>query len=286
MAFDKVATRTNAKLRLALSGTAGAGKTHSSLLFAKAFGKKIGLMDSERGSSKKVVGLPGIPEFFTEYLEEKNIQEYLAKIAEAAEAQVDVLVIDSFSHSWLGALEAVDKMGGSKFTNGWKVISPLVTKLTDAILSYPGHVIATMRSKGEYVLDEVNGKKVPRKVGMATVAREGTDFEFDVMLEMSPDGSIQVTKTRCPALADHAFTRSDIPKIAATLAAWLDTGAQVSPADAFAEKIRFVQSQATLDAVVTEIRAAIAASAMTQEEAAPLKPTILAKKRELEGVES
>lgn len=281
MAFDKVATRKNAKLRLAISGTAGSGKTYSALLIAGVFGGKVGVMDSERSSSQKYAGTPGIPEFFVEDLEEKNLQEYLQKIQEAAQAGIDVLVIDSYSHSWLGALETVDKMGGNKFSNGWKAVSPLITKLNDAILSYPGHVICTMRSKAEYAVekDEKTGKAIPKKLGMATVARDGTDYEFDVMLDVTPEGGLSVSKTRCSLLNGQLYTRDDVSKIAKTLKSWLSDGAPVSAVDAMSERIRFAKDEAALTALVDELKKLSAADREI------LKPVFMSKKREFQVTE-
>jgi len=279
MAFETLATRKNAKLRLALTGTAGEGKTHGALLFAGAFGTKIGVMDSERGSSKKVVGLSGIPPFFLECLEEKNVQEYLEKIGEAAAAGVDVLVIDSYSHSWIGALETVDKMGGSKFSNGWKVVSPMVTKLVDSILNYPGHVIATMRSKGEYVTEQINGKSVPRKVGMGVVARDGTEFEFDVILDLSGASIsapiLTVSKTRCQALDGKVFERADIPKIANTLKTWLGEGAPELAVDVLTRQVKFASSQDELAALIPALKE------LAPEDLVVMRAVYLARKNEL-----
>jgi hypothetical protein len=252
------AQRRNAKLRLAISGTAGAGKTYTALLLAAHFGTRIAVLDSERGSALKYAGEPGLPSFDHANLEEKTVQEYLRTIGEAAAIGYDVLVIDSYSHSWLSALEAVDKMSGaSKFSSGWKVISPLVTKLVDAILFYPGHVIATLRSKADYAIekDEKTGKAIPKKLGMATVARDGTDYEFDVMLDLTVDGGLSVSKTRCSALNGRVWTRDEAPKVAATLAKWLGAGAALSPLEALTERIRGAPSLGALAAIVPEIKA-------------------------------
>lgn len=281
MAFEKLASRRNAKLRLAIEGTAGAGKTRGALTIAKEFGTKIGLLDSERGSSQKYAGEPWAPAFFVEDLEDKTIQEYTAKLHEAAEAGIDCLIIDSYSHSWIAALETVDKMsaGSSKFSSGWKVVSPLVSKLVDAILNYPGHVIATMRSKADYVVekDEKTGKQVPRKVGMAAVAREGTDYEFDVVLDVTVEGGLTVAKSRCAALVGQIYTREDVPKIAKQLKAWLSEGAPISARDAFADRIRFARSEEELKALIPELAKLDAAD----REA--LKPVYQARKAEFAG---
>lgn len=275
MSFKR-AERKNAKLRLALTGTSGSGKTYSSLLLAREFGTKIAVLDSERGSASLYADL--VP-FDVCELEEKNIPEYLEKIREAGEAGYEVLVIDSFSHSWISALETVDMMSGSgsKFSSGWKVVSPMVTKLVDAILSYPGHVIATMRSKAEYVLEEnEKGKKVPRKVGMASVARDGTDYEFSIMLDLSVDGVVTVSKTRCSALAGGIYPREEIPKIAKTIRAWLDSGAQQTARDVMAERIRFAKDDAALAALVPEMQK------LAEEDRKALRDVYLRRKAEFQ----
>lgn len=255
MAFNTLATRKNIRLRLALSGVAGSGKTYTALRLAGILGGSIGVMDSERSASRKYVGKTGIPAFFLEELEEKNVQEYLTKVSEAAAAGVEVLVIDSYSHSWIGALETVDKMGGSKFSNGWKVVSPLVTKLVDAILSYPGHVIATMRSKTAYEVEkDERGKAVPKKIGMATVSRDGTDYEFDVMIDMDDSGHMKVSKTRCSELAGWISPREDIDKVASILKTWMSEGSPITPRDELADSIRRASTLEGLSALVSRIK--------------------------------
>jgi DNA replication protein DnaC len=47
----KPATKSNLKIRLALSGASGSGKTFSALAIASHIGKKIALIDTERGSA-------------------------------------------------------------------------------------------------------------------------------------------------------------------------------------------------------------------------------------------
>lgn len=269
MAF-KPAQRKNAKLRLALSGTAGAGKTYSALLIAKEFGSKIAVMDSERGSTSLYADLV---KFDVCELEEKNLQEYIASIKEAAAAGYDVLVIDSYSHSWMGALEAIDKMGG--WVKGGKTVTPMVAKLVDTILSYPGHVIATLRSKADFAIETVDGRARMKKMGMATVAREGTDFEFSVMLELTTEGGLTVSKSRCSAIAGGVYSREDVPKIAQKLKAWLSEGVAQTPLETLTDRIRFASTQAELSALVPELKT------LAPADLATIKPIYAARKTEI-----
>lgn len=285
MAF-KPAARRNSKLRLALTGPAGSGKTWTMLQILKALGcKRIGVMDSERGASQKYAQKSGGAEgagswaFEVAELTEKTPNEYLGTMREAAENGIDGLGIDSFSHSWMGALEMVDRGGG--WARVGKTVSPLVQRLVDGILSYPGHVVATLRSKSEHVIekDERTGRTTMRKVGMAAVAREGTEFEFDVILDLSVDGVITVTKTRCSALAGGVYTRDDVPKIVAALRAWLDEGAPLSAVEAFAERIRFADSPERLAALVPEL------AALSRDDKLAIKPIYERRKVELSNEE-
>lgn len=272
MSLFKRAERKNAKLRLAISGTAGAGKTYSALLMAKEFGSKIAVLDSERGSASLYSHLV---QFDVCELEGKTLQEYIETIKAAANEGYEVLVIDSYSHSWIGALEAVDKMGG--WVRGGKAVSPLVAKLVDTILSYPGHVIATMRSKADYSIETVDGKARMKKLGMATVARDGTDYEFSVMLEVTTEGGLTVSKSRCSAIAGGIYSREDVVKIARQLRDWLGEGAPVSERDALAEKIRFAASEEDLAALLPALKA------LPADDAAALRTVYVAKKQALAG---
>lgn len=229
--FQK-ATKEQAKLRMAIDGVAGSGKTYSSLVLARELGGRCAVIDTEYGSASKYADLFS---FDSAALQEFSLDTYLRAIGEARKAGYEVLVIDSLSHAWSGkggALEEVDRTGGAnKFANGWRAVTPKHNQLVEAMLSYPGHVIATMRRKTEYVVEEVNGKKVPRKVGLAPVQREGMEYEFDVVCDLDIDGSLHIAKTRCSALAERAtsLTRRDLQEVGGILKAWLTTGATPKP---------------------------------------------------------
>lgn len=257
MAFD-LATRKNAKLRLAIDGTSGSGKTYGALVIAGVLGGKIGVLDSETGSASLYAGAPGIPPFGVEELEGATIQEYLEKITMAAAEGIDVLIVDSYSHSWMSTLEAVDRAGG--WAKAGKTISPLTGRLVKALQSYPGHVIATMRSKTDYAIDtDAKTGKVAgmRKIGVNPIARPDTEYEFTVMLTLDREGGVTVSKSRCGASLpmDQAYSRNDLPKIAERLKRWLAEGAPVSAAVALAERIRFAQSREALKPIGDELRA-------------------------------
>jgi hypothetical protein len=283
MAFETDAVRSSATLKIALEGPPGFGKTYSALLMAKELSrKKIGLLDSENGRALKSAGQPGIPPFKHEPLAEPSLQDYLAMTDAAADAGVDVLIYDSWSHSWMAALEAVEAMGGHKFSNGWKVISPLVKQLIRKMLGYPGHCIATMRVDTEWSTDkDEKGKMVPQKVGLKTVAGQGVEYEFDWVLRFIGGNKLQVMKTTNEQLLprDSIIDRADLPKIARRLVEWLNDAPAPSPTDVIARRI-LVASNEELRAMIPELKALDAGA---QER---LRPLFAARKEKLAAQEA
>ena len=227
MSFKK-ATKEQSKLRLALMGPAGSGKTFSALTFAQALGKKIAVIDSERGSASKYADKF---EFDTCDLDNHDPRTY-TKLIKEAEKEYDVLIIDSLSHAWAGrdgALEQVDKaakrsQSGNSFS-AWRDVTPMHNELVDAIIGARCHVIATLRTKQEYVLEEnAKGKKVPRKVGMAPVQRDGVEYEFDVLADLNIEHDLIVSKTRCDALDGYVKNKPG-KEFGEALAEWVNAGA-------------------------------------------------------------
>lgn len=224
----KAAKKYDAKLRLALSAPTGSGKTWTALLIAERLaavtGSKIALIDTEHGSASKYAD-----RFAFDVLELDSFGplEYVAAIAAAQSAGYGILVIDSLSHAWFGkggALEQVDRAGGkggNSYT-AWRDVTPQQNRLVDAMIGCDMHLIVTMRAKQDYVIEEDSrGKKVPRKVGMAPIQRDGIEYEFDVVAEMDTNLCLTIVKTRCPALYNVVLQPPTGTEIADTLLAWL-----------------------------------------------------------------
>ena len=81
--------------------------------------------------------------------------------------------------------------------------------LIDKIVSAPLHILVSMRSKTEWIIDrdERTGKTAPRKVGLAPVMRDGIEYEFDVCGDMDQENTLVITKSRCPKLAGGVFPK-------------------------------------------------------------------------------
>lgn len=247
MQFEK-ATKTASRLRMALVGPSGAGKTFTALTIAAALADlRVAVIDTERGSAAKYADRF---DFDVLELERHSPANYVEAIETAiAAGSFDVLVVDSLSHAWIGrggALEQVDAEASrtsSKSTfAAWRHVTPQHNRLVDAICSAPLHVIATMRSKTEWVLEpDERGRTKPRKVGTQAVQRDGVEFEFDVCGEMDPAGNVlHVTKSRCPDLQD-AIVHQPGGEVADTLRQWL--AGEVTP---FGRACAAVMGAATL----------------------------------------
>jgi DNA polymerase III delta prime subunit len=227
------ATRTSAKARIALAGPSGSGKTWTGLALATELGDRVAVIDTERGSASKYAGVNGW-KFDTVAPGSFAPMDLVALLSEAGQAGYDVLMLDSWSHYWMGVdgmLEQVDRRarGGNNFS-GWKEVRPDERRMIDALISYPGHVIVTLRVKTEYVIEQnERGKSVPRKVGLKPEQREGVEYEFDLVGDMDHENTLTVSKTRIPALR-QAVIKEPGEDLAKVVADWLADGESVPDA--------------------------------------------------------
>lgn len=227
MVFQK-ATKQKAKLRMALMGPSGSGKTYSALNIAQYLGKKVCVVDTEGNSASKYANLF---DFCTLSLTDCHPNNFIKAIDAAVAEGFDVVIIDSLSAAYNGKnglLELADREK-MKLTNNfqaWAKVAPLQNALTQKLLTAPIHILATLRVKMAYDMQEENGKKKPVKVGLAPIQKEGIEYEFDILAEMTPGNMLIVSKTRCPELNDQTFDKPG-KEVADILSQWLNDG--VSP---------------------------------------------------------
>ncbi len=211
----KKATKSTIKIRLALSGASRSGKTFSALAVALYLGKKIAVIDTERGSASRYADLFN---FDVCELAHHHPSKYIEAIQAAVEADYEVIIIDSLTHAWYAELELVDQAKNS--FSAWKNVRPLERKLIDTIVKSNAHIIATMRSKTEWDTTPVNGKIQPKKIGTAPIQTNGIEFEFDIAGELSNEHILYISKSRCPALQDTSWHKPS-KDFAYQLRAWM-----------------------------------------------------------------
>lgn len=178
------AERKRAKMKLALQGSSGSGKSMSALLLAHGMTDdwtKIAVIDTENGSASLYAHLG--PYLVIHLTPPFSPERYIEAIKICEEAQIEVVIIDSISQCWEFLLDVHANMQGNTFSN-WSKITPRQSAFMNKVLQSPCHIIATMRTKQDYVLSEKNGKTVPEKVGLKAIQRDGVDYEFTIVLDL------------------------------------------------------------------------------------------------------
>lgn len=209
MAFEfKPATLRKHKARVALAGFEGTGKSRTGLGILRGLvgpDGRIAGIDTEHDRLLYYAGrYPGTnqPTGFDHLgLVDYALEFYMEALQVAARARYDGVFIDSVSHGYEGQnglLEFVGRIGedsGDTFGAGWRKATPLQKRFIDAILSYPGHIVLTVRTKVAYVVElNEKGKNEPRKVGTKPIQREGFFYEFDLIGSMDQAHTLTIQK--------------------------------------------------------------------------------------------
>lgn len=224
------AERKQSRLRIAIAGPAGSGKTYSALLIAFGIGGRIAMIDTERGSGSLYahLGSYDVAEIGPPFTPEK----YIEAIKEAERSNYDVLIIDSLSHAWAGEGGLLDQHGhiADRTNNSWaawRKITPKHNQLVEAMLQSNCHIIATMRSKMEYAQVTENGKTVVRKLGMNPIQRDGMEYEFTVFFDLDQEHIATATKDRTGLFDGQFFKPTE--EIGRRLVEWLDAKGPTPP---------------------------------------------------------
>jgi len=217
------AERRQAKIKLAIQGCSGSGKTFSALLLA--FGlvndwSKIVIIDTENRSADLYAHLGA---YNVLHLSPPlSPEKYIRAMDVCEQADMEIIIIDSISHCWDFLLECHSKMPGNSYTN-WSKITPRQKSFINRILQAECHVISTMRTKQDYVLNQKNGKYVPEKVGLKAVQRDGVDYEFTIVFNLDLAHFCTVTKDRTSLFTgEKDFIITD--EIGQRILDWCNTG--------------------------------------------------------------
>jgi len=205
------AQKSLSKARICLAGPAGSGKTFSALLIASGLGTGIAMIDTEHGSGDLYSDkfdydiLRLCPPF--------ECKKYIEAIKEAENRGYDAIIVDSLTHAWAGEgglLDMKDKIvqsGKGNDWTSWRFVTPLHNQLVESILQSKCHIIATARSKMKYEAEESNGKiKKVRKIGLDPVLREGMEYEFTTVFDLSNEHIATSSKDRTGLFDGQFFT--------------------------------------------------------------------------------
>lgn len=229
--FQK-ARREVRRLRLAMFGPSGAGKTYSALRLATGLAEpngRIAVIDTEHGASALYADRF---EFDMLTLDKAGVDVMVQAIQAAAQAGYEVLIVDSLSHAWAELLEEIDTLARAKYGgntwSAWSEGTPKQKRLIRAILSYPGHFIATMRAKTEWAIQTDNrGKVRPVRVGLAPEQGKGIEYEFDMLMMIAESHEATIIKDRTGKYQDKVLVVTE--DFGRELRAWLEQGEAPAP---------------------------------------------------------
>jgi hypothetical protein len=251
MAFIK-AVRSRAKLKLALIGPTGSGKTKGALRLARGLtnGGTIAVIDTENRSASLYAGETVVDardekpyqidfivdDIFAPFTAEKFLESFKGAVAAGAKC----IIIDSFSHVWEAVLsykEKLDSLGGNSYTN-WNDAGRKFKNVVDFIRQSDVHCIVCMRSKMDYVMElNAKGKMEPRKVGLAPIVRNETEYEFSALFEVDSNHLTRDTKGRFPSvLGEEPFMITE--STGSNLAEWLDSGVEAPPENVWTDALK------------------------------------------------
>lgn len=249
----KKAQRSKAYLKLGISAPSGGGKTLGSLLIAYGLMKekypklpeaelweKIAIIDTENGSGELYVGADvstsnvKIGEYNAITINPPfTADKYINAINLCVENQIEVAIIDSSTHLWSGQGGLLEQQGNAAKRSGnsytaWRDVTPLHNQFVDTMLQSPIHIIATMRSKQEYVQEkDEKGRTTVRKVGLEPEQRKGMEYEFTTFLEINSDHEAFGAKDRTSIFDAKTFKIT--PDVGKKIMKWLESGVESAP---------------------------------------------------------
>lgn len=266
----KRAQRSKAYFKLGLSAPSGGGKTVGALLIAYGLLKgkypnlpddqiweKIAIIDTENRSGELYVGSQiggtkiGVynavsvdPPF--------TVDKYIRAMDLCEDSGMEVCIIDSTTHAWSGEgglleqQQAVASRTGNSYT-AWRNITPLHNQFVNKMLQCPMHIIATVRSKQEYVQEKTDqGKSIVRKLGLEPEQRKGMEFEFTAFFEIDAQHTAFGSKDRTSIFDQQYFKIT--PDTGKKLWDWLSTGVTTE-----AEVIAIQQPQKSINNVRDDV---------------------------------
>lgn len=223
----QAASKQKSKLRLAITGPSGGGKTWTALALATTMGGRIALVDTEKGSASKYADKF---KFETVNFEPPfHPARFIEAIKTAETLGYTTIILDSLSALWTGTggiVSIVDDIATNSTSQNkffaWNEGTTLYNQLVDAVVHSNIHVIGTMRARQDYVLEKnEKGKVVPTRVGTKPIMRKDFEYEFDLVLAMDLQNCATVIKTRCQDLPMGMKIPQPGSATARTIMTWL-----------------------------------------------------------------
>lgn len=194
-------------------------------------------------------------------LPDHNPKTYMAAIDAAVAGGYEVLVLDSLTHAWQNILERKDVYDAAhpkeKFTS-WNTFGGEWSRFVTYILFAPINIFATARSKQAY--EKVEGSGKVEKMGLHPILRDGTEYEFALVFDLSQTHMARATKDNTGRFDLSPTQLWDLtsPNTSAELADWITAGEPIlQPAAVTMQAVTaaFVELVATGSTKVEALRA-------------------------------
>lgn len=200
MSLFKPAENSMAFAKLGFMGDAGAGKTHSAVLFTIGFvaylrkkgiagsDRPVYFLDTEQGSAwvKPMFDKAGIE---LQVAKTRAFKDLIAAVNDA-EKNASVLLIDSVTHFWedlQDSYKAQLKRNDLQFQD-WAVLKKMWRGFSDRFVNSQLHCILCGRLGHEYDTEEDDrGKKTIVKSGVKMQAEKGLGYEPNMLVWMERD---------------------------------------------------------------------------------------------------
>lgn len=245
--FDpKKARREKMKAVVGFIGCSGSGKTAGALLTAYGMMKeaypdlsdeeiwdKIGVIDTEHGRAKLYADTDfdgtRIGQFLhIDFTPPYTTDRYNQAVMAMKQAGCEVIIVDSLSHNWQGEggiVDAHSKMQGNSFQN-WGKLSSETNELIKTLTRNNVHILATLRTKQEYVVElNAEGKSVPKKIGTKPVQKDEMEYEFMLNFSIGIDHIAETSKDNTRIFEGNP--QRITPEVGAKLYQWLELGIDV-----------------------------------------------------------
>ena len=229
--------RTAHRLRLALVGASGAGKTVTALRIATALvaatpsrpAGRLAVLDTDHGKALRYAGSATPFGFSFDGVRMTSFHPlaFVEAIRDAEREGCAALVIDTLSHAWIGeggVLDLVDQLTrkGAESRAAWAEARQAHRAMMEALLTAKLHVIVTIRTKMEHAIEPVGpgGAMAAVRRGTTPQQDDGIAYDFDIAALVNENHEMIVQNTICCALEGKVFPKAG-PEVAEILGAWL-----------------------------------------------------------------
>ena len=262
MAFVK-AVREKVYAKVLITGPSGCGKSMGAEeiatgMYRKCGGAGIAYIGTEGDRDKLYAqGKSKHGDYTFEYdllqlSDPFTTDKYIAAINEAIDAGYKVCIIDGLSAEWKWLNDTHDKMPGNSFTN-WGKLKPKHRQLIDKILAAPMHIICCARGKDEWLLEDRNGKSIPKKVGMGSQTDKDISYEMMLSLQVEQDTHLAHADKDNTGLWPETRYAVITAKDGEALYEWCEKGEQPAPKIDIQKNVEPVVAEDDLKSIKAQI---------------------------------